>query len=66
MIIRLSKYFWGISLGAYGGGSQLQAVCTRWGSDPMAYGSYSSLTVGSLGGEVSTAAAWPSSLTAFT
>lgn len=29
----------------------LQAVCTRWGSDPMARGSYSSLCVGSLGGE---------------
>lgn len=28
-----------------------QACCTRWGSDPMAFGSYSSLGVGSLGGE---------------
>lgn len=28
-----------------------QAVCTRWGQDPMAYGSYSSLSVGCLGGE---------------
>jgi Flavin containing amine oxidoreductase len=29
----------------------LQAVCTRWGCDPMARGSYSSLCVGSAGGE---------------
>ena len=29
----------------------LQAVCTRWGKDPMACGSYSSVGVGSLGGE---------------
>lgn len=29
----------------------MQAVCTRWGSDPMARGSYSSLCVGSAGGE---------------
>lgn len=29
----------------------VQAVCTRWGQDPMAYGSYSSLSVGCLGGE---------------
>lgn len=28
-----------------------QVVCTRWGQDPMAYGSYSSLCLGSLGGE---------------
>jgi len=32
-------------------GCNAQAVCTRWGSDPMAYGSYSSLCVGSAGGE---------------
>lgn len=30
-------------------GDLLQAVCTRWGSDPMSYGSYSSCSVGSLG-----------------
>jgi monoamine oxidase len=29
----------------------LQAMITRWGSDPMAYGAYSSLPVGSHGGE---------------
>lgn len=29
----------------------MQVVCTRWGSDPMAYGSYSSIAVGALGGE---------------
>jgi hypothetical protein len=28
-----------------------QVVVTRWGSDPMAYGSYSSVAVGALGGE---------------
>lgn len=26
-------------------------VCTRWGADPMARGSYSSIAVGALGGE---------------
>jgi hypothetical protein len=26
-----------------------QAVCTRWASDPMCYGSYSSVAVGSSG-----------------
>ncbi|KAK9844949.1 hypothetical protein WJX74_008996 [Apatococcus lobatus] len=31
--------------------SPLQACCTRWSQDPMAYGSYSSVAVGSLGGE---------------
>ncbi|KAK9868387.1 hypothetical protein WJX84_004093 [Apatococcus fuscideae] len=31
--------------------SPLQACCTRWNQDPMAYGSYSSVAVGSLGGE---------------
>ncbi|EIE24819.1 hypothetical protein COCSUDRAFT_36098 [Coccomyxa subellipsoidea C-169] len=29
----------------------LQVVCTRWGADPMACGSYSSIAVGALGGE---------------
>ena len=29
----------------------VQACCTRWNQDPMAYGSYSSVAVGSLGGE---------------
>ncbi|KAK9918934.1 hypothetical protein WJX75_008165 [Coccomyxa subellipsoidea] len=29
----------------------LQVVCTRWGADPMARGSYSSIAVGALGGE---------------
>jgi len=29
----------------------LQALITRWGSDPMAYGAYSSLPIGSHGGE---------------
>ena len=29
----------------------VQAACTRWGADPMAYGSYSSVAVGGLGGE---------------
>eukprot|EP00798_Chlamydomonas_sp_ICE-L_P008635 gene8635-34083_t len=29
----------------------VQAVCTRWASDPMSYGSYSSISVGSLGAE---------------
>eukprot|EP00884_Botryococcus_braunii_P000714 jgi/Botrbrau1/10643/Bobra.53_2s0002.1 len=29
----------------------VQACCTRWGTDPMTFGSYSSLGVGSLGGE---------------
>ncbi|KAK9814743.1 hypothetical protein WJX72_010741 [[Myrmecia] bisecta] len=29
----------------------VQACCTRWGQDPMAYGSYSSIAVGALGGE---------------
>lgn len=28
-----------------------QVCCTRWGSDEMAYGSYSSMAVGALGGE---------------
>ncbi len=28
-----------------------QAVVTRWGADPMSYGSYSSVKVGSLGAE---------------
>ena len=28
-----------------------QAVATRWGKDEMAFGSYSSIPVGSLGGE---------------
>ena len=28
-----------------------QVVCTRWGRDPMARGSYSSIAVGALGGE---------------
>jgi lysine-specific histone demethylase 1 len=26
-------------------------ACTRWGSDPLARGSYSSVAVGALGGE---------------
>ena len=28
-----------------------QVCCTRWGRDPMARGSYSSIAVGALGGE---------------
>jgi lysine-specific histone demethylase 1 len=28
-----------------------QVVCTRWGADPLARGSYSSIAVGALGGE---------------
>ncbi len=29
----------------------LRIVTTRWGSDPMAYGAYSSMPVGTRGGE---------------
>lgn len=29
----------------------MQAVCTRWGKDPLARGSYSSVAVGALGAE---------------
>jgi len=31
--------------------SLFQVVCTRWGADPLARGSYSSIAVGALGGE---------------
>ena len=31
--------------------ARVQVVCTRWGSDPLARGSYSSVAVGALGGE---------------
>ncbi|GAB4819993.1 hypothetical protein N2152v2_007039 [Parachlorella kessleri] len=29
----------------------LEVVCTRWGSDPFCYGAYSSMAVGTVGGE---------------
>lgn len=34
-----------------GPSSPPQVVTTRWGSDPFAYGSYSSMAVGTKGGE---------------
>jgi hypothetical protein len=43
----------------------LQAVCTRWGCDPMAYGSYSSVAVGSAGAADYEALATPLGNTVF-